>query len=401
MKTTASTRKRNFLLIVTLGFLNALTPFSIDLYLPAFPEIAHDLHTAVARVSLSVSIYFVGFALGQIFYGPLLDRFGRKKPLYLGLMIYLLASVGCMKATSIETLLVFRFVSALGGSAASVGATAMVRDLFPPKDGAKIFSMLMLVLSVSPMLAPSIGSLVITFWGWRVIFAILSAIALFDVALLAFALPEAYQPDREMSLRLSSIFSAFKTVLKNRQFLTYTLAGSFSFAGLFVYVASSPAIYMDAFHLGPKEYGAVFALLAGGMIGGGQLNHLLIKSYSSHVVFKATLIVQLIAAILFLFGVWFFGLGLVSTTVLLFIILVCAGIAYPNAAAMALEPFSTNVGSASALLGFLQLGIGSVAAAVVGLSDVKGALPTAVVTAGSTVCGWAVLAFGKADRAKA
>lgn len=380
-------RKKNFLYVLTLGILNALTPFSIDLYLPAFPAIARDLNTGVARVSLSVSIYFVGFALGQIFYGPLLDRFGRKRPLYFGLGIYLLASIGCMRASTIEELLFFRFLSALGGSAASVGSTAMVRDLFPAKDGAKIFSMLMLVLSVSPMLAPSIGSLVITVWGWRTIFAILSGIALIDVALLVFVLPAPYQPDRSMSLNIGSIFSAFKNVLKNDQFRKYTLSGSFSFAGLFVYVAASPAIYMDGFQLGPKAYGAIFALLAGGMIGGGQLNHLLIKAHSSQTVFKTTLMVQVVAGVLFLFGSLFLGLGLISTTALLFVILVCAGISYPNAASIALEPFSTNIGSASALLGFLQLGVGSVMAAIVGLLDAKGMLPTAAVVAGSSLCG--------------
>lgn len=382
--------KKNFLYVLTLGILNALTPFSIDLYLPAFPAIARDLNTGVARVSLSVSIYFVGFALGQIFYGPLLDRFGRKSPLYFGLGIYLLTSIGCMRATTIEELLFFRFLSALGGSAASVGSTAMVRDLFPSKDGAKIFSMLMLVLSVSPMLAPSIGSLVITVWGWRTIFAILSGIALVDVALLAFVLPAPYQPDRSMSLNVGSIFSAFKNVLKNDQFRKYTLSGSFSFAGLFVYVAASPAIYMDGFQLGPKAYGAVFALLAGGMIGGGQLNHLLIKAYSSQTVFKTTLMVQVVAGVLFLLGTLFLGLGLISTTALLFVILVCAGITYPNAASIALEPFSTNIGSASALLGFLQLGVGSVMAAIVGLLDAKGMLPTAMVMAGSSLCSFVI-----------
>jgi DHA1 family bicyclomycin/chloramphenicol resistance-like MFS transporter len=380
--------RSSFLLILTLGILNALTPFSIDLYLPAFPEIARDLHTAVARVSLSVSIYFVGFALGQILYGPLLDRFGRKRPLYLGLVIYLLATLGCMKASSIEMLLLFRFASALGGSAASVGATAMVRDFFPPKDGAKVFSMLMLVLSVSPLLAPSIGSFIVTIWGWRSIFAILSVIALLDVALVAFVLPHAYSPDPHVSLNLGAVLSGFKKIFANRQFRSYTLAGSLSFAGLFVYVAASPAIYMDGFGLGPKAYGVVFALLAMGMIGGGQLNHILVKRYGSHQVFRSTLLVQMIAGAFLLLGSLLLDFGLLSTTFSLFVILGCAGITYPNAASLALEPFSTHVGSASALLGFLQLGVGSVVAASVGLLDVKGTLPTAIVIFLSCLLGW-------------
>ncbi|MFL5814973.1 MAG: multidrug effflux MFS transporter [Bdellovibrionia bacterium] len=387
--------RSSFLLILTLGILNALTPFSIDLYLPAFPEIARDLNTAVARVSLSVSIYFVGFALGQIIYGPLLDRFGRKPPLYLGLFIYLLATLGCMKASSIEMLLLFRFASALGGSAASVGATTMVRDFFPSKDGAKVFSMLMLVLSVSPLLAPSIGSFIITVWGWRSIFAILSVIALVDVALIAFVLPNAYSPDPNVSLSLGGVLSSFKRIFANQRFRSYTLAGSLSFAGLFVYVAASPAIYMDGFGLGPKAYGAVFALLAMGMIGGGQLNHVLVKRYGSHQVFKGALLVQMVAGAFLLLGSLVLDFGMMSTTFSLFVILGCAGITYPNAASLALEPFSTHVGSASALLGFLQLGVGSFVAASVGLLDVKGTLPTAVVIFLSCLLGWITFTLGE------
>src|SRR6187431_353419 len=178
-------RAQSFFLILTLGILNALTPFTIDLYLPAFPEIARDLDTAVARMSLTVSVYFIGFALGQILYGPLLDRFGRKPPIYAGLALYVVATIGCMNAQSFDALLFFRFTAALGGCAASVGAVSMVRDYFPAKDSPKIFSMLMLVLSASPLLAPSIGSLLAGMWGWRMLFAALALLALVDVLLVA------------------------------------------------------------------------------------------------------------------------------------------------------------------------------------------------------------------------
>ena len=180
------TRGQSFVLIVALGFLNALTPFSIDLYLPAFSQIANDLSTPVQRLSLSVSVYFLGFAFGQIFYGPLLDRFGRKKPLYLGLFIYLMAGIGCMTARSFEALLCFRALSAFGGSAASVGAMAMVRDFFPAKDAAKVFSLLMLVLSASPLFAPSVGGLLVTAFGWRIFFGFVSVFWLIVFASVAF-----------------------------------------------------------------------------------------------------------------------------------------------------------------------------------------------------------------------
>ncbi len=368
-----------------MGILNALTPFTIDLYLPAFPEIARDLNTIVPRVSLSIAVYFLGFALGQIVYGPLLDRFGRKPPLYFGLILYFFATIGCLGSKSIDELLAFRFIAALGGSAASVGAMAMVRDYFPAKDGAKVFSMMMLVLSVSPLLAPTLGSLILEVGSWKTIFGTLAAMSLLDLILVRFALPTGYQADRSIELRLKPILSTFWSVLKNHRFRTYTLSGSLSFSGLFVYITGSPSIFMDGFQVGPKGYGFIFALLAVGMIGGGQLNHWLVKIRGSKKVFRAALVAQVVSGSIFLLTLLTVGLGLYSTIGFLFVVLLCAGIAYPNAASLALEPFSKNVGSASALLGFLQMGLGAVCAAVVGLLNVRGTLPTAIVMAVSSV----------------
>jgi DHA1 family bicyclomycin/chloramphenicol resistance-like MFS transporter len=385
------TRRQSFFLIVVLGVLNALTPFSIDLYLPAFPGIASDLNTIVPRVSLSVSIYFVGFALGQIIYGPLLDRFGRKPPLYFGLVLYILASIGLMTSTTIDAFLIFRFISALGGSAASVASMTMVRDYFPAKDGAKVFSMLMLVLSVSPLLAPSIGSMIVTVWSWRVIFGVLTVMGMMELALVAFALPLAYQPDPSVTLRVKPILGTFTGILKNPRFRVYTFAGSLSFSGLFVYLAGSPSIFMDGFGVSPRIYGAIFAILAVAMIGGGQLNHLLVKWWGSRAVFKGAVVAQVTIGAAFLGAVLGIDLGLVSTTAFLFAMLLSAGICYPNAASLALEPFSRNVGSASSLLGFLQMGLGAILAAVVGILDVRGTLPTATVMCVASVLALLVL----------
>ena len=381
----------NFLLILTLGILNALTPFTIDLYLPAFPEIAADLHTPVARMSLSVSVYFIGFALGQVLYGPLLDRFGRKPPIYVGLAVYLAATAGCMTAQSFEALLIFRFVSALGGCAASVGAISMVRDYFPAKDGARIFSMLMLVLSVSPLLAPSIGSVLAGQWGWRMLFAALAALAVVDLFLVALALPRGYRGDRSVRLELIPIMRTFREVLREPQFRAYVFSGSLSFAGLFVFVAGAPALFMQDFGVSAHGFGLIFATLAGGMIGGGQLNHLLLRYAPGKIVFRRALIVQVVIGAIFLVGALSFGYGLAGTLTLLFLYLVCAGITYPNAAALALEPFSKNIGSASALLGFLQLGLGAIAAALVGLLGDTGTRPMAIVMSVFAALGWIIL----------
>jgi len=378
-------------LIVVLGILNALTPFTIDLYLPAFPQIAADLDVAVSRMSLSVSVYFIGFALGQIIYGPLLDRFGRQKPIYVGLAIYILATIGCMTTTSFEALLIFRFVSALGGSAASVGATTLVRDHFPPERAARAFATLLLVLSASPLLAPTIGSFMTVHLGWRALFAALMVLALIDVALVALAIPRTYKADPSVSLRLSPMLRIFREALAQPQFRTYTLTGSLSFAGLFVFVSGSPAAFMDGFGVSPQGFGGIFAILAGGMISGGQLNHVLLRLTDSRTVFKRALNIQVVSGATFLACSLAFTLTLWQTVVLLLVFLVCAGITYPNAAALALQPFTKNVGSAAALLGFIQLGIGALAAAFLGLLDVEGTLPMAVVMAACSAVGWCVL----------
>ena len=384
-------RRHPTFLIIVLGFLNALTPFTIDLYLPAFPQIAADLDVAVSRMSLSVSVYFIGFALGQVIYGPLLDRFGRQRPIYGGLAIYILATIGCMTTTSFEGMLIYRFISALGGSAASVGAVALVRDHVPAEKAARAFATLMLVLSVSPLLAPTIGSLITAVAGWRAIFAALAVLAIVDLALVMFAVPRTYSPDPTVSLRLTPVLRTFRDALAQPQFRTYTLAGSLSFAGLFVFVSGSPAVFMDGFGVGPGGFGAIFAILAGGMILGGQLNHWLLKYFASEQVFRRALAIQVVGGVTFLAMSLSFDLGKWETVALLFVFLHCAGITYPNAAALALKPFTKNIGSASSLLGFLQLGIGAVAAALVGVLNLTGPLPMAFVMATCSAAGWIVL----------
>lgn len=385
------TKKQYALLILILGSLEALTPFSIDMYLPAFTQIAGDLKTTTANVSFSISTYFVGFALGQIFYGPLLDHYGRKKPLYAGLVIYTLASIALMQSTSIEWFLALRFLQALGGCVASVGAIAMVRDFFPVEDSAKVFSLLMLVLSASPLLAPTIGGFMVESLGWRAIFGTLVGLGLMNLALSYFVLPVQYKPDPEAKLNLKSIVVGYKEILKVSQFSVYTFAGSFSFAGLFVYIAGSPTMFMEGFKVSAKVYGIIFAILAVGMIGGGQLNLLLTKKFKSPQIFRTALFFQVIMSAIFFVGVYNNWLTLAPTVAILFFLLLCAGITYPNAAALALEPFEKNAGAASALLGFLQLGVGSVASAGVGMLNISGSLPTAVAMFASAAIGLAIV----------
>ena len=375
---TNRTKQQNFFLIFILGLLDTIGPFSIDMYLPAFPEIADDLHTTVQNVSLSVSTYFLGFAAGQILYGPLLDRFGRKRPLYIGLSFYIVATLMCGLSNSINVFLVMRFFQALSGCVGAVAALAMVRDFFSPEKTASVISLLILIIGLSPMLAPTAGSFVAVAFGWRYVFITLAAIALIVLLLVIFFLPEGQPPDTTVSLKPKPILLNFKNIILEPQFYVYTLAGTFSFAGLFVYVAGSPAVFMDGFRLSAKMYGGIFALLSVGLIGSSQLNHVLTRRYKSEDIFRVATIIQTFTATIYFIGVLNDWYGLIANIILLFIILSCTGLCYPNAAAVALAPFERNAGSASALLGFIQLGVGGLLSSGVGVIHTKGSFSTSL-----------------------
>src|ERR1022692_4521598 len=244
--------KNKFHLVLILGLLSAIGPFSIDMYLPAFPAIAESLHSTVAHVSLSLSSFFIGISAGQLLYGPLLDKFGRKKPLYVGLCAYLIASVGCALASSADALIVLRLLQALGGCVGMVAARAMVRDLFEVKENAKIFSLLMLVVAVSPIIAPTLGGYVTASLGWRYVFTVLIIIVSFIIVAIYFFLPESREPDHNLSLKPKPIIQNFIAVIKQPQFYTYAFTGAIAAAGLYAYIGGSPYVFMDLFKVSEK-----------------------------------------------------------------------------------------------------------------------------------------------------
>jgi MFS transporter, DHA1 family, multidrug resistance protein len=385
------TKAQNIFLILMIGALNTITPFSIDMYLPAFPKIAVDLHTDIRNVALSVSTYFLGFAVGQILYGPLLDRFGRKRPLYIGLCLYIIATILCALCRSIEMLWLMRFFQALSGCVASVAAMAMVLDFFPPHKSAQIISLLILILGVSPLLAPTVGSFIIVAWSWHLVFIALAIVTAIILITVFFFLPEGQEPDKTVSLMPKPIINGFKTILVTKQFYVYALAGTFSFAGLFAYVAGSPAVFMDEFHVSPKIYGAIFAGLSVGFIGSSQLNHLLTRHFKNEEILKIVSIIQSATSIIFLVLVTNGWYNISITIVFLFVLLACSGLTYPNAAAVALNPFSKNAGTASALLGFIQIGVGGLISAGVGMLHYKGSLSVAFVIAASACIAFLIL----------
>lgn len=391
-----STKKQpQFFLILILGLLAAIGPLSIDMYLPAFPSIAKGLNTTVSSVMLSLSSFFIGISFGQLIYGPLLERYGRKIPLYFGLSIYAVSSLACATAMSVETLIIFRFFQALGGCVGMVASRAMVRDLFDVKDNAKVFSTLMLVIAVSPIIAPSLGGLITTYIGWRYIFIMLIIVIGMIVAGIYFLLPNSKKPDPNYSLKPKAILGGFGTILKHPQFILYAFSGAVASAGLYAFISGSPYVFLEIFKATEQNYGWGFAFVASGLIGSSQLNSLFLKKYSSQQIIKVALVTQSIIAITLVI-IAILGLSeLYSTLILVFFYLSCQGFIFPNASALSMAPFGHNAGNASALLGFIQMSLGAFMSAMVSVLHNGTTVPMTGVMAFSAISATSIILFAK------
>lgn len=389
------TKKNYIKLILILGSMTALGPFSIDMYLPGFSGIAKDLQTTVTEVSKSLSSYFIGISAGQLLYGPLLDRFGRKKPLFIGLLVYILASLGCVFVADINTFIGLRFIQAVGSCAASVASVAMVRDLFPVKEIPKVLSKLMLIVGLSPMLAPTIGGYVTSYYGWHAVFLILMFMGIFVLVTSQIGLPKTHEPNLSISLKPKPIINSFVSILKVPQFYTYTLTGSIAFSGLFTYVAASPILFMDILKVDSTIYGWIFAFMSMSFIGSSQLNSLLLIRFSSEQMISGALIAQIIISSSFLILAINGVLGLYGTITMLFLFLACLGISNPNTAGLTLAPFSENAGSASALMGACQLGFGAFTSFAVGIFVKNSMVPMVAIMTSTTIIAFIVLIIGR------
>lgn len=350
--------------IVLLGALAALGPFSIDTYLPAFPIIARDFGVTVGRVDFTMATYFLGICLGQLAYGPLMDRFGRRTPLLWGLAIYTAASLACAASPAVETLAALRFLQALGGCAGMVAGRALVRDLFPA-EAAEVFSSLMLVMGVAPVVAPSVGGLLVGALGWRSIFVFLALVALALLAVLAGNLADVHVRHREQSFRPRDLVSGWLAVLGHREFLLWGVGGSIASGGLYAYLAGSPGAYMEGLGLDRTVYAWVFAVNAAGLIGGSQLNRWLLVRFTGERIVRAAVIGQVLTAgalVACAVSGW-----RAPTYPMVWLFLVGHGLTNPNISALALRPFGRTAASASALMGSLQMASGALLAGLVGL----------------------------------
>ncbi|KAA9345554.1 Bcr/CflA family multidrug efflux MFS transporter [Adhaeribacter soli] len=379
-------------LILVLGLLTAFGPMSIDMYLPAFPQIARDFGVSVASVQYTLASFNIGIALGQLIYGPLADQLGRKPNLLAGLAVYVIASIGCMLTNSVESMVALRFLQAIGGCTGMVITRAIVRDKFHGNQSAKVFSTLMLIMGVAPILAPTVGSLVLEAFRWEYIFGLLAAIGLITLLYVAFFLPETLHPEKRNPVALRNSFRTYRQLLKDKQFVGYSLTAGMIQSCMFAYITGSAFVFTQLFHLTGRQYSILFGMNAVGIIGASQLNHKLLLHYSfSQILRRVTYFTLSAAAVLLLMAYtgWF---GIYGIAVPLFFTLSSVGLAMPNATAGALEKYAAHAGTASALVGTLQFSCGALAAVAVSVLANNTALPMAGVIAACSLL--AFLIFG-------
>ncbi len=383
------------MLVLILGALTAFNSMSIDMYLPAFPQIARDLGVPLGTVQLSVSAFLFGSALGQLFYGPVADRFGRKRPLLFGLGLYIVSTIGCALVRSGEGLLFWRVVMALGGGASIVISRAVVRDLYDTAEAARMFSLLMLVMGAAPILAPLAGGQLLLFTGWRGIFLFLGVFGLLSFWASWAWLPESLPPEKRIQRSFTRMASGYGSLLRNRQYLYYALVLG-ALAGFhFSYIAGAPHLFIELNGISPQRFGVLFGLNAVGLIASSQLNRKLLRRFSSEQILHATFAVNLLGALLLTMAVTTGIGGFPAQLLLLFICLCTTGLLYPNVTALGLTPFAKTAGSASALLGTIQYGLGATAGIFVGMFHDGTALPMVSTMAGCAAVGMSAVVLAR------
>jgi MFS transporter, DHA1 family, multidrug resistance protein len=350
---------------IVLGLLTAIGPFAIDMYLPALPAISAGLNASTSATQATLMAFFVAFGICQIAYGPVSDMYGRKPPLYAGLCLFVAGSIGCVFCPTIGWLIGFRFVQGIGASAVMVIPRAVIRDLHTGLEATRLMSLVMLVFSVSPILAPLIGSALIVPFGWRAVFVAIAIAAGLGLLLVAFVLPETRPSHQRIGSGLRSMLAGYSFLLQDRRFLALTFIGAFGMASFFAFLASSSFIYIDHFGLTPTQYSMAFAVNAIGFIGASQFSaHLARRFGVSRVILTAVAIYTAMAVLLFATT----AAGVTNLAVLitlLFLAFAWLGLVIPSTMVLALEDHGPIAGMASALAGTLQMLTGAAIIALV------------------------------------
>jgi DHA1 family bicyclomycin/chloramphenicol resistance-like MFS transporter len=374
---------------IVLGLITAVGPFAIDMYLPALPAIAADLNASTAATQGSLMAFFLAVAICQVVYGPISDSYGRKAPLYFGLSLYAVGAIGCSLAPSIEWLIAARFLQGVGACAGMTIPRAVVRDLHTGHEAARLMALIMLVFSVSPILAPVFGSIVTEYSGWREIFVVIAGIGVASLLLAIFLLRETRPASARIPFHPATIARSYWQLLGDRHYLGVVFIGGFGLASFFAFLAGSSFVYIDHFGLTPTQYGMAFAVNAIAFIGTAQLVGRIGKRFglrrmvngalAFYLATTSTLLVLTLAGVdnvLVLIGFLFVSFG-------------AMGLVIPSTAVLALEDYGTTAGTASALMGTLQLVAGAVVVGIVGSFSAGAVLP---MVAAIVAC--ALVAFG-------
>lgn len=357
------TSREKLILILILGSIAALGPFTVDMYLPAFPAIAEDLSTSLKVMSYTLTSYFLGISIGQLIYGPIIDKYGRKPPLLIGLAIYSVASFCLIFSPNIDTMIVLRFVQALGASVGMVASMSIVRDIFKGKEIAKMLTNIMLVMGVAPVIAPTLGGLFLDYFKWEAIFFFLFAISALVLIAVYFLLKETtgYQPD--VKLRLGSSIKNYYKTLQNKAFTKFTISGSMAMGFLFCYIASIPFIFMTWYEVSQQNFGLLFGMNAFGLILGSQINRILLKKFNLIDITNVVFVIMLVVMLGLLIAFYITTVNLVAFAITIFFIMFLIGFLNPNSMALAMDNVDENIGLASALNGSFRMASGALASA--------------------------------------
>ncbi len=364
---------------VVLGLLSAVGPFAIDMYLPALPTIATDLKASTAATQMTLMVFFMAFGICQIFYGPISDMAGRKPPLYVGLALFIAGSIGCAAAPDIGWLIAFRFVQGIGASAVMVIPRAIIRDLHTGIEATQLMSLVMLVLSVSPILAPVSGSALIVPFGWRAVFIAVTVVATLSFILMAVFLPETRPLQDRIKVSVGSVLDGFGQLLRHWHFLGLTFIGGLGMASFFAFLASSSFVYIGHYGLTPTTYSFAFSANAIGFIGASQFAAKLGARFGmGRVVIASSAVYALFTTLLL--GLTLAGVdSLPVLMALLFVGFAAMGLVIPSTMVLALEEHGPIAGMASALGGTLQMVTGGIMIVIV--SVVSDGTPGPMVTA--------------------
>lgn len=383
---------------LVLGLLSAIGPFAIDMYLPALPSIGQTLGASTSGVQASLMAFFISLGIGQIIYGPISDMMGRKLPLYFGLILFAVCSVGCALAPDIQTLIVLRFLQGLGASAGMVIPRAVVRDLHTGHDAARLMSLLMLVFSVSPILAPLAGSFLIEWAGWRSVFWAVTVAAVMALVLLATSQEETRPPEERVDSSVRSALQGYGLLLRDRHFLGLVFIGAFGISSFFAYLANSSFVLIDHYGLTPRQYSIAFAANAAAFIGVSQFTGRLSARFGLVPVVKVAVVGYALVMSLLL-AINLIGIDRLDVMlVMLFVGYGFLGLVVPTTSVLALEEHGAIAGTASALMGTLQFVTGALVMAFVGLFVDGSARPMVV---GIAVCSLVALAMSWITLSKA